>query len=228
MKRMIDNKEFEKIKKDVDDCIKKSDISGLVKNDGTIDTNIYAKISDLDKGIYYTTTAPTLDSGTNYYKLSTSNLVNANDNFTIKSGDIVVYVNNGSVDSIYVWSGTASGSFLLLELVGSFGGGKQLYQHNITCRYDIPGGGYVIAFFTIIHQKSTAFTFDELTALLISFGANDFYTAYPAGGYKVQSGSFNNVSAVSATSSSIKMWYGNYVSQAVSSISEVRETIVAL
>lgn len=168
MKRMIDNKEFEKLKNDVDDSIKKSDTSGLVKNDGTIDTTNYASTSKLDKGVYYTTTSPTEESDTLY--IYASNIENVNSNVLFNTNDLILYINNDKVESVYkITEIDSQQSVFVVELVGSVGGGSQLYQHFVSVNlYDTNTSSmkFQFAFKYTSSSNEEINTYDKFTALI--------------------------------------------------------------
>lgn len=81
-----------------------------------------------DKGIYFTTTAPTELSDPSY-TIAPTDIVNKNDDISFKAKDIIVYVNNGTVESLYQINAVANP--LQLSKVATFSQGTQLYQHNI-------------------------------------------------------------------------------------------------
>lgn len=128
-----------------------------------------------DKGVYYTTTEPTLQSA-NYYGILLSNISNKDDNIALKPKDIIIYINNGSVDSVYHIN-TIIGTSINVVKVGSFGGDKQLYQHNI--HYD---SSQCQCIFTIINTISSPMYLIDIAKYLYDNGFNQNTTSLMASG----------------------------------------------
>lgn len=112
-----------------------------------------------DKGIYFTTTQPTYDSG--LYYLDEGYFDNVNSDIPIKAYDLLVYIDsNDKVKEIYkVLSKT--GNNWSLDKIGAIGGGKQLYQHNVSLYY-VYNTRTLQAFFTIINDSGQALTFQDI------------------------------------------------------------------
>ena len=82
-----------------------------------------------DKGIFYTTVAPVLSSGTTY-DFDLDDVANATNTKKPKIKDLVIYIYNGVPSQVYEVLNDNS-SVESLKLVGTYSQGKQLYQHNI-------------------------------------------------------------------------------------------------
>ena len=148
-----------------------------IDDTGTSATKVWSsqKTSDKidlisDKGIYYTTVQPTLDNGV--YLLDVSDLGNNNTYTWQKYGDLIIYV-DGNDNPTELWkcvglNGTHD--VMTVEKVAEFGGGKQLYQHNITITsnyYNGSGLYNITANITIFNDSNTQFTKETLKQWLI-------------------------------------------------------------
>lgn len=121
-----------------------------------------------DKGIYYTFVQPTLVDS--QYELNTSDLENPNQYTFQKYNDIIVYIDgDGKVKDLYNCI-AVQGDFskIYLEKIGEISGGKQLYQHNITCS----DGTYSHTVrFAITNDDNTTYnTYSQIISLLNNKG----------------------------------------------------------
>ena len=82
-----------------------------------------------DKGIYFTTTQPTEDSG--LYYLNEGHFENTSYDIPIKAFDLLIYIDGDDKASEIYKVLSKIGDNWSLEKLGDIGGGKQLYQHNI-------------------------------------------------------------------------------------------------
>lgn len=123
-----------------------------------------------DKGIYFTKTQPTYDSGTGYYILDEGHFTNLVSNIPIKTFDLVLYIdsNNKVKDMYYAVSKTGSNWSLNKE--AEFGGGKQLYQHNIFITTNPDNTPKYTISVQIYNDDPTQFTESTFHAWLVSNG----------------------------------------------------------
>ena len=99
-----------------------------------------------DKGIYFTTTEPSLID-TDVYALDQMLLGNADFlHIPVKISDLIIYIDSNNNPTAIYKVNNISSNILSLSKVGEFSKGKQLYQHNISysrsvgsvyLRYDI-------------------------------------------------------------------------------------------
>ena len=118
-----------------------------------------------DKGVYITSTEPTLSDDV-YTLVGNTDITNRNTDVPIKVNDLVIYIDgDDKAKSIYkVLTNTGVGQNLTLSKEADFGGGKQLYQHCISFYSDL------IRFTTtIINDSSTKLN----TVALIQTYLND-------------------------------------------------------
>lgn len=115
-----------------------------------------------DKGIYFTTTQPTYDSGSGLYSLNEGHFENQNANIPIKAFDLLIYIDgNDKASEIYkVLSKT--GDNWSLDKLGDIGGGKQLYRHHLRLYYN---SGLVFRC-SIINDNNTAFDLSTFKSYL--------------------------------------------------------------
>ena len=99
------------------------------KNDiADLNTN-KANKSALDKGVYYTTTAPTSSPSLDRtHTLETQYIENANNDISIKSNDLIIYLKDGEVNSIY--NVVSFGETLSLNKIGDYSKGQITYATN--------------------------------------------------------------------------------------------------
>lgn len=132
-------------------------------------------------GIYLSATAPTT-TGNTLYTFASINIINVGAN-NIKIGDIIVYSNNGTIDSFYqIESITKENNSIYYDCfkrgdVG--GGGSQLYQHNLKLSY----AGDFIANAQVINNSSTPLTMDTLKAYLTNNGFTGYSSVLMAIGF---------------------------------------------
>jgi len=112
-------------------------------------------INKSDKGVYYTTQAPTETSGALSYNINQLN--NINTNISIKINDLIIYIDNDKTKELYrVISVIDLTSTIIVLKIGDFGGGKQLYQHNVRIKF---GSNYYELFLQITNNNpNTMFT----------------------------------------------------------------------
>ena len=126
------------------------------------------KIGDYSKGqiTYATNTAPT-ENGAPTYTLD-SQYASSN----IKVGDYLLYVDSGTIKQLFSVE-SISNNTLELYLMGQYGGGKQLYQHNIDMRNKIDfssGNVNCRVFLTIINDNNTPLTREAVATFLYNKG----------------------------------------------------------
>ena len=113
-----------------------------------------------DKGIYYTTVAPTLVSG-NDYELATTDLVNTMATSTVKARDLVIYINNSAkADSLYYIN--YAHEPLELVKIAEFSQGSKSYTHNIKISSGTNDENYHFNI-TIVNTDNTPFTYATFT-----------------------------------------------------------------
>ena len=95
-----------------------------------------------DKGIFYTTVAPVLSSGTTY-DFDLDDVANATSTKKPKIKDLVIYIYNGVPLQVYEVLNDNS-SVESLKLVGTYSQGSKSYQHNL--HFSITGGGGTVYF----------------------------------------------------------------------------------
>ena len=112
-----------------------------------------------DKGVYITSTEPTLSDGV-YTLVGNTDITNRNTDVPIKANDLIIYIDgDDKVKIIYkVLTNTGVGQNLTLSKEADFGGGKQLYRHEIQIYATSPS--YRIMF-TIINERSEKYTTTE-------------------------------------------------------------------
>lgn len=127
-------------------------------------------VKDKSKALFTTTTAPTESGGV--ITLATTDIVESG----FKVGDYLAYVDSDNISALYSISAISSGT-ATLSLVGNIGGGgKQLYQHEITVGWN--GQAYTCrAKRTIVNSKAEEYTKAELQQMFgVSGGvANGMY-----------------------------------------------------
>ena len=133
-----------------------------------------------DKGVYITSTEPTLSDDV-YTLVGNTDITNRNTDVPIKANDLVIYIDsNDEPTSIYkVLTNTGISQNLTLSKIGDYAKGKQLYQHNI----DFTRSGWDIHCpVKIITDNATAFT----KATFLSWLSNnsfDVSNPYQVAGY---------------------------------------------
>ena len=106
-----------------------------------------------DKGIFYTTVAPTLFSGTSY-DFDLEDIANATSTKKPKIKDLVIYINNGVPTTVFeVISDSADPT---LKLVGTYSQGSKLYRHDIVLSGTLNENGASL-FATIINNSPLPF-----------------------------------------------------------------------
>lgn len=172
MKRMIDNKEFNTLKSDVNDI--KTTINGLIEDSTTSESKVWSssKVNTeigkaKDKGIYYALEEPTENEGVYTYAKLT--LANINPNIPLKVGDLIISFDDtdlSNIKSSNMWriDDLTNEDYPIVVLVGKVGGSsKQLYQHNIDVK------GLSMQF---INDVSTAYTSGALRNYIKDLGLN--------------------------------------------------------
>lgn len=121
-----------------------TDMKGIKGDDGAtlqIDDNntsltkvwSSSKVASLiSNGNYYTLTQPTLNGA--IYEVDKTTIQVASGN-NIKVGDVVFYVNNNNLDSLYNYLGD-SGTNAILEKICDLSKGVKLYRHNVYLKTD--------------------------------------------------------------------------------------------
>ena len=142
----------------------------------------------LDKGIYFALDEPTENDGVYTYTRLT--LGNINTNVPIQQDDLIISFDATDISNIKsanMWQITDASDpdTLTVALVGSVGGGKQLYQHCITL---IISGTKRYISLNIISDSATPFTYDTLNTYLADKGFNSNNVVYSASGTYYESG----------------------------------------
>ena len=153
-----------------------------------------------DKGVYITSTEPTLSDDV-YTLVGNTDITNRNTDVPIKANDLVIYIDgDDKAKSIYkVLTNTGVGQNLTLSKEADFSEGTQLYQHNIEAKAS-GGGGNGIINLQIISSSNTAFTGTTLKEWLVDNGFTlgldytSMQKGYTCNGYWIDSSS--NKSAI--------------------------------
>lgn len=176
----------------------------------------------LDKGVYYTTTAPTFYMGDDY-GIGFSYIGNKNNDIDFKLGDLVIYINNGTTESVFKVNEINTESNLLgLTKIGDIGGGKQLYKHNVW----VHDNGYTTNLaITIINDSNEKInTYDKLKAYLLATTNTNLFCDV--------SGRVNAIEVVGLfiTNAEVKYWSITGTSGDLSTIPELTwtDSVIAL
>lgn len=145
----------------------------------------------LDKGIYFALDEPTENDGVYTYTRLT--LANINTNVPIQQDDLIISFDATDISNIKsanMWKveDSSDPDTLTVSLVGAVGGGKQLYQHNITCIFST-----VKLLITITNDSNTQLNASSILQWLKEKGfRNDNYQGiyYNEAKY-INSGSYN-------------------------------------
>ena len=175
----------------------------------------------LDKGIYVTSVEPTYLEPTDIYpSLLITDISNKLSTISINAEDLIIYIDSSyKAKTIYKVVGLG-GAYLVLESIASFGGGSQLYQHNLTIT--VSASSYVRL--QILNKSNTPIDYNALKTFLSNYGS-----LYIANG-QIWSRAYNII-AVYHSSDKIYYRYLDGTSEANSEIEAndtIQDTIIEL
>lgn len=160
-----------------------------------------------DKGVYITSTEPTLSDDV-YTLVGNTDITNRNTDVPIKVNDLVIYIDgDDKAKSIYkVLTNTGVGQNLTLSKEADFGGGKQLYQHHISIHGRDYDNQYYDISFTIVNDASTPYaSVGGIVTYLGDEGFDSQYKRIMASG--VATSSNYTVKGISKASTYINIWH---------------------
>jgi len=115
-----------------------NEILGLIDDGNTLNNKTWSsdKIAQVisyvkDKGIYVTDTQPSIDGGGSYY--ADEDILNPSAPNPPRYSDLIIYIDgDGKTKYLYQVTGVSGdGTKYYVTQIAEFGGGTQLYQHNI-------------------------------------------------------------------------------------------------
>ena len=159
------------------------DDSAIALNKTWSSNKINSKIDLIsDKGIYYTTTQPTLDNGV--YILNVSDLGNNNTYTWQKYGDLIIYI-DGNGNPTELWKCVAlngTHDVMTVEKIADYAKGKQLYTHNIRFEINKTNADYYVGSALIINDYPLQYDYNTLASYLYDLGYTS-YTNYLGGSF---------------------------------------------